>query len=270
MTAGGEARGACSNCGAVLTGPFCAACGQQVRPLDPSLNEILRDVGHELSDVDGRVLRSLRRLFSSPGFLTQEHFEGRRAAWLPPIRLYLVVSVAYFAVSSLTGQAGPTIDIEVAGDTDEETVEELQRFGYSSDAELDRVIRDAEATWMPRAMFVLMPIFAGLVQLAQRRSGRRYPHHLIFALHAHTAWFGVFALLGLIGHLLGSEPVSSALGIAAILYALAYLALAFRRVYGGTWPRAILQSIIVGGGYGIVTVLVTAAIVVPVVLIVGT
>ena len=269
MTAGGPARGACSNCGAVLTGPFCAACGQEVRPLDPSLNEILRDVGHELSDVDGRVLRSLRRLFSSPGFLTEEHFEGRRAAWLPPIRLYLVVSVVYFAVSSLTGQAGPTINIDVTGDTDEETLEELQRFGYSSDAELDRVIQDAEATWMPRAMFVLMPIFAGLVQLAQRRSGRKYPHHLIFALHAHTAWFGIFALLGLIGYL-GSDLARRVLGIAAILYAVAYLAVAFRRVYGGTWPRAILQSVIVGGGYAIVTVLVTAAIVVPIVLVVGT
>jgi hypothetical protein len=37
--------------------------------------------------------------------------------------------------------------------------------------------------WVPRAMFVLVPLFAGLVALMVRRSGRNYPQHLYFALH---------------------------------------------------------------------------------------
>jgi hypothetical protein len=69
----------CHNCGAVLRGRFCADCGQQNRPLDPTLGEVVGEVAREISDLDGRIARSVRHLFFSPGFLTTEHFRGRES-----------------------------------------------------------------------------------------------------------------------------------------------------------------------------------------------
>ena len=37
---------------------------------------------------------------SSPGHLTREFLAGRRARYLPPVRLYLVLSVVFFLVAT--------------------------------------------------------------------------------------------------------------------------------------------------------------------------
>src|SRR5688500_1622779 len=94
----------CANCHASLSGAFCAQCGQKVKPLDPTLRELATDVLHEVTDVDSKLLRSVRYLFTRPGFLSREHAEGRRASYVSPVRLYLVFSVAFFAAASLVVQ----------------------------------------------------------------------------------------------------------------------------------------------------------------------
>ena len=104
----------CANCAAVLHGRFCAACGQPVKPLDPPVRYFWREFAQELFDVDSRVLRSLRRLVFSPGFLTREHADGRRVAWVSPLKLYLLTSVAVFAVLAIAGDDGG-LRIQVTG-----------------------------------------------------------------------------------------------------------------------------------------------------------
>src|SRR6266545_4432215 len=94
-------RSECLNCGTALHGAFCAACGQQVAHPDPTFHDLLHDLTHELLHVDGRLWTSLRLLFTRPGVLTREHIAGRRASYLPPLRLYLICSVAYFGLAAV-------------------------------------------------------------------------------------------------------------------------------------------------------------------------
>lgn len=75
----------CPNCGRMLGGPYCAGCGQKVAAINPTLSDVLHDFIHEALNVDGKTFRSARLLFAKPGFLTREHFEGRRARYVPPI-----------------------------------------------------------------------------------------------------------------------------------------------------------------------------------------
>lgn len=254
----------CRNCGALLHGRFCAACGQEDRPLDPRLGDVVREVAREISALDGRVLRSVRRLFLSPGFLTKEYFEGRRNAWVSPVRLYLTFSVAYFAVASFTGAAPLSINLGFTGDGDEETRRALQDIGFSSEEEVQRAVNQAMATWIPRAMFVLVPVFGLLVCQARRRSGRNYPQHLIFSLHVFAASFGAQAVAVAAGYLTGRATVTFVLGMGSLLYAFIYMVLALRTVYGGTAGRALAHTVVVLAFYWLATVLVAIAIVVPV------
>lgn len=95
--------GFCHNCGIRLSGPYCAACGQKVRPLNITVHDFFHEFIHETLHVDGRLFQSIRRLILSPGFLTREYLQGRRARWISPIRLYLIFSVIFFALSAFTG-----------------------------------------------------------------------------------------------------------------------------------------------------------------------
>lgn len=115
--AAGEARGeTCRNCGEALGGPYCARCGQCARVRVLSLWALLREVAGELLDFDSRMWRTLRPLAFSPGRLTQEYLRGRRAAYTPPFRLYLVLSLAFFLAASLDGSSELAFEFAEVGD----------------------------------------------------------------------------------------------------------------------------------------------------------
>ena len=251
----------CHNCGAVLHGPFCAACGQRDQPVDPSVREVLGEVVREISDLDSRILRSVRRLFLSPGFLTMQYLQGRRTSWMSPVRLYLLSSVLFFATTSWTGQSPLQFNITRDGESDGKTQQAVQELGFSGEREVDRVVNEALTTWISRAMFVLVPVFALLVSLVRRRARRNYLQHLIFAVHVHAAVFGAQAVAIAVGYLTGEDLISLMLGLASVLYALGYLAVALRTVYGGSILRAFADASLLAVGHWFITMLAAAMIV---------
>lgn len=72
---------------------------------------LAHDAIHELTDFDWRGWVTLRALLLKPGFLTNEFIHGRRTRYLPPFRLYLVLSLVFFVVLSFK----PNDDVVVIG-----------------------------------------------------------------------------------------------------------------------------------------------------------
>ncbi len=103
----------CLNCGEVLTGQHCAHCGQRARVRVLSLGGLLRDVLDDLTNFDSRLWRTLRPLAFRPGWLTGEYLRGRRTTYTPPFRMYLILSVAFFVLTSLTADPGSAMKFEV-------------------------------------------------------------------------------------------------------------------------------------------------------------
>lgn len=86
----------CENCKLPLAGPFCAQCGQEA---DSKLKYFWVVIMHILDDIlsfDSRAARTVWPLMVKPGFLTNEYFAGRRVHYVPPIRLYLFISIVFF------------------------------------------------------------------------------------------------------------------------------------------------------------------------------
>src|ERR1700677_2856335 len=83
----------CKNCQAILTGRYCAACGQRADVHMPSTRELVHEALEGLTHSDSRLWRTLLLLWFRPGTLTEEFLAGRRAISLPPFRLSLVISV---------------------------------------------------------------------------------------------------------------------------------------------------------------------------------
>ncbi len=89
----------CLNCGAELQGQYCGICGQRARSRLISLWELLQDAFGDLFEIDSRLWRTLVPLLIRPGRLTLDYLEGRRARYMPPFRMYLVLSVIFFVVA---------------------------------------------------------------------------------------------------------------------------------------------------------------------------
>ena len=91
----------CANCHAALDGEYCAACGQRHEPHVHTVAHFAGEAFESISHADSRLWRTLWYLLARPGFLTREFFAGRRVRYLPPFRLYLVISVVFFLVVGL-------------------------------------------------------------------------------------------------------------------------------------------------------------------------
>jgi hypothetical protein len=63
---------------------------------------LFHDAWHIATHVDSRFWQTMSILLCRPGKLTKEYFAERRARYLPPVRVYLVLSVLFFAFGLAT------------------------------------------------------------------------------------------------------------------------------------------------------------------------
>jgi hypothetical protein len=213
----------------------------------------------------------MNALIFKPGFLTREFLAGRRVRYLPPLRLYLVLSVLFFliigsghhnpkAVWLKTDEAGTqsyalTSPEDVGGvfaakpgETPEQRADRVCKAGYDGPARgfLQPIITKACRTSvldnghtlyeslmhnLPRAMFIFLPALAVVMKLMYRRPRRYYVEHLLFFVHNHAFAFSLFGLYALLGRLLPAAIEASLTAIVS-LYLLYYLFVSMRRVYG--------------------------------------
>lgn len=234
-----------------------------------TLGAFLKETTEELTHWDGKVPATLRTLFLRPGALTIDFLAGRRVRWLSPLRVYLICSVALFAGRALIDEIGLRPMREMAnfsfkredGTTGPLTPAERQKvaeglpgriFGVER---LERAVQDnrqfnrAFESTLPRAMFILLPVFALLTNIAWRKVQPRYPAHLYAALHIHAAVFGAMLVFSLLIGVTRSDPVALAIGLAFQAYVVWYGLTALRRVFGDSWPLTIVKAAAVGVVY---------------------
>lgn len=258
----------CANCGAEVRDQYCPSCGQRRVHADLTLREFLYETTHELTTWDGKVPQTLKALLFHPGLLTLDYFAGRRARWLAPLRLYLICSVVFFlsgpAVEAVTHRvARETARITITGANGSATLTpEMRReldqsllgrlFGadrveraVQHSGELNRAMRSA----YPKAMFVLLPLFALLTYVAWRGQRHRYPAHLYLALHLHAAWFLALTAVTLAAGFNESPIGENIIILLGGLYIAGYSLLALRAVFGESWGRTTGKAVAVAAAY---------------------
>jgi Protein of unknown function (DUF3667) len=198
------------------------------------MHDLAHDVTHEFLHVDSKILRTVKFLLTRPGFLSREYFEGRGVRYVSPLRLYLVCSVIYFAASTLIDRPAfrPDEDVEVG------TLGAALGLENMTPDEANELMADVQAHWIPRLMFVLVPVSALLVQLVTRQTGRNYPQHLSFALHIHAAFFTLLAAT-IVVELLNVQWLTAAASFSRTALLMIYTVVAFHQAYGGAWGVAV-------------------------------
>jgi hypothetical protein len=95
---------------------------------------------------------------------------------------------------------------------------------------------------VPQMMFLLLPIFAGMLMILYAGSGRFYVEHFVFALHVHASAFLIY--LGMIGLVRWPGAVS-----ALLCWLLLYVYLAMKKVYGQGWIVTGMKYLVLGVAY---------------------
>ena len=102
----------CENCGAKLEGPFCHKCGQHDFEFHRSFGHVFLDALENFFHFDSKLFHNVVTLLFSPGRLTADFNAGRRAAQMPPFRLYLFVSFLFFFISFVGSHPASDLNLE--------------------------------------------------------------------------------------------------------------------------------------------------------------
>jgi Protein of unknown function (DUF3667)/Domain of unknown function (DUF4286) len=251
----------CLNCGSVLTGSHCVQCGQSADVHVLSMREVAGDVTHSLLHLDSRAWQTVRVLARRPGELTREFIAGRHQRYLPPFRLYLAISVIYFALQALLpGSESFAVDrapddtriadddcrIDVLGDQAHSKLEQ-SILAACRRMQADNGKRFAEhfKATAPKLMFLFLPLMAAVALLFYWKPRRLYTEHLVLFLHNHAFMFLLFCLTSLLGAVAGLKfPLSGTFGFGAFLlycYLPYYVFRSMRVVYGEGRIRTTLK-----------------------------
>jgi hypothetical protein len=85
----------CANCGTVLEGPYCHACGQSGDNHKRSILHQAWEAIEGMFHLDGRLASTLPALFFKPGVLAKDYMEGRIVRHVPPFRTFLVALLLF-------------------------------------------------------------------------------------------------------------------------------------------------------------------------------
>ena len=245
----------CLNCDRTLGEiyNYCPHCGQENNDHRVSFGTFVKDFFSNYFSFDSRIGRSLKPLFTQPGFLTNRFNEGQRKEYVHPLRLYLVVSLVFFFFLSLSvsiqlanNPPKTSFGISASDSTKKDTVESiladrsltteqvvdsLKKMGEEDLPEnwfeqrlfnAGRRVESDGPQWflgtfiqnMPIALLLAMPVLALLLKVAYRRL--YYVSHLVHVLHIHSVALLLFSVLVIVDLLLSATEDSSSEGAVAI------------------------------------------------------
>lgn len=248
----------CLDCGAPVTSHYCANCGQETTAHTLTLRELARDVIGEFVSTNSKFFRTLRQLLLSPGTLTVDYIAGRRERYLMPSRMFIVLSVVFFFVLSLT-QVPFSENVITMTFEKEEIQTAFQASGLSQEMFIEK-LDSAFTAALPIMLLLMVPLFAGMMRLINLTSGYRFIVHLVFSFHLFSfvaamtvVAFLVLVLLGMVAMAAGEgaiEVLAAVVLLAVAIYLPVYAMIALRKVYGYSWVGVFIETVIlfvVGG-----------------------
>lgn len=156
----------CANCDTPLVGHFCSNCGQKAH-VHRSLVHVGEEFLHGITHFDGKAWQTLPMLAFRPGRLTRDYIMGKRARYIAPVPLFLLVVFLMFFVFSFVSFdpgsiAGGATDTNGKQMTQDEAARELPNVEAEL-RDLDQQIAAAEAKGDTVALYGLRGARSGVV-----------------------------------------------------------------------------------------------------------
>lgn len=88
----------CLNCGTIVQGRFCQACGQENIVPHETFGHMVKHFLYDITHFDSKFFDSMKFLLLRPGFLPSEYIKGKRASYLNPVKKYVFTSAIFFLI----------------------------------------------------------------------------------------------------------------------------------------------------------------------------
>ena len=167
--------GRCKSCGAELSGKYCSVCGEKLLTKEDKLvKSWLRDVFSDLTNIDGKVLLTIKELFFFPARYALNFSQGIRVKYIKPLNLFLIANILYFLLSGAS-TFKTSLQIQMSGlpystwiadlvekklDKEDKNIEEYAAQYNEKSNEISKLI-----------IIMLVPVLGSVLFLCFKRNG---------------------------------------------------------------------------------------------------
>lgn len=247
----------CKSCGNNFSGKYCNACGEKVLDeKERSIRYFLGQLINAITFADTKFLKTVKLLFTRPGFLALEYVEGRRNLYTKPIALFFIINILYFLFPGVD-TFNSTLHSQLNGQRYSAYAQQTFDKNFAEDErsrEVLETVYNKKSTEISKSILLLFSFLFSLpLSLVFMSRKQFYFNHLIFSVNFTsflilgisfaTFYLLYFVLYGLqlTGIDISDFDVNNDYVIGATLLAiLIYLFLALRRFYQQkTWITAL-------------------------------
>ncbi len=237
----------CQNCGTDLHGNYCSNCGQKRASLhDKSVRALFAHFIEEFFTYDSRFLRSIKYLFTRPGYLTHEYISSRYQSYVSPLKMFLFTSFAlFFIMINIDSDQYKSLVTETDdGDFMKEFILEQQSLsGKSQDLYIENFNSQFNDN-ITLYIFIIMILFSVLLKIVYLPKHYFYAEHIVLTLHFFTFVLWCFLLGGILQEFDDIFVIIFLYFVPGI-----YLLIAIRKVYHKTLWKAIIVSMFMTFSY---------------------
>jgi len=264
---------------------FCPHCGQKNKEVKLGFKYLISDFLAGSFNIDSKFVISFKLLILKPAFLSKEFLNGKRTKYLSPLRMYLLVSLVYFAVLSLgdpiinignddtsavndssnyvvfnnntVNSKDSTISLgnlseELNDSTESIAGIEISKLESLNTREGRKKFNDSFTEYVSGSMFFIMPLAAFILFIfyGKRRKGY-YFESLIFFIHLQTLIFLILTLSNFIDWLFSFEWVLIIVYLIVLVYSIIWL----KNFYSFKWVKAVFATLLFIFSYLIIILL---------------
>jgi hypothetical protein len=185
----------CPTCSKEVSGNYCSNCGERILAdkQELRLSHFLKEAYHELFDLDSKFVRTLRYLFTRPGFLTLEILHGRKSIYIKPIRLYIMLVLLHFLSFSMIQSADifnvDRLPLMNFAPQLKEIIQEKEVISQQTHEEFTLQLSQKIKDNLSIILYFVVFLAAGILHLLYPSFRRYYVEHLYFVFHVFSFGF---------------------------------------------------------------------------------
>ena len=238
----------CKNCGFEIQLKYCSKCGQKDSEL-LKLKDFLKEIFKDFTELDFRILVTLKKLFTSPGFLTREYWAGKKVKYTQPFKLFLFSGIIYYLLMPTQWSAYDSeMGREVLLKENEKEVMTVAIHGYEVKIENPLLISSFKKFQIIGSKYereievVIEPAVTALCTMLVHLNNKNlyFSHHLITSLHISTFYYLLSSILIIISMALPSVTLDT-IDFLELLVFLPYLFLSLKNIYNDSIIITILK-----------------------------
>jgi len=240
-------QGKCRNCGQLIQGKYCSSCGEKIlEKRDFSMPSLLSEAIGSITNLDSKIISSLRNLFFRPGQMSRDIIDGKRVRYVKPFQLFLIANILYFILL-------PDMDLFRAparwhffqGKVSEIRDTKLNEKKEKQQITLPEAMLkyDNHSSNLAKSLLILiiplMSIYGWLVSIKLSYSiGQIF----IYSLHTFTFLLLLIPMVGYSLVVLGVMQSQTTFLIPILSLSLLYITISYKKFFQASWVRSIISS----------------------------